>query len=491
MQIKINFVFLFFFAYFLLGTSLFTQYGISWDEPYQRQLGYVNFEYIRGDQSLLTFTDRYYGPAFELPLVIIERVLGITDTQTIYYLRHYFTFLLFFGSTVIYYFLNKKLFKSRKIAILGAFFLILNPRTFSDSFYNSKDIPLLAMFIISSYSMVLFLERKDKKSLFFHSLASALVIATRIIGGLIPVITVLVFLATKKKTKSNLFRLLFYVVCVALAIYAFWPVLWTDPFRIFEAISKMANFAFQTNLPTLYMGKFVSPFSLPWHYLPVWIGITLPLSYIALFILGVLHSMKQLIQKKLPHHFFIFALILFTPIISAIVLDSTLYDGWRHFYFIYPFIVIFMLQGLRSVPKPFYVFIGLELLSVIYFMVAHHPYQHLYFNSLINKDMQAVKQQYELDYWGLSYKEALQYIVSTDRSKKINIVVANNPGNSNSLLLKKEDQERLHYLSEDNISQADYFVGNYRWHPADYEYQTEVFSVEIRNAKIVTVYKLK
>ena len=39
--------------------------------------------------------------------------------------------------------------------------------------------------------------------------------------------------------------------------------------------------------------------------------------------------------------------------------------------------------------------------------------------------------------------------------------------------------------------EAKYFLSNYRWHPEDYPYEKEYFSIKIGDAKIVVVYKLK
>ena len=47
--------------------------------------------------------------------------------------------------------------------------------------------------------------------------------------------------------------------------------------------------------------------------------------------------------------FCFFGLII--PIIMAIILKSVLYDGWRHFYFVYPFICILAGNGLFGLFK--------------------------------------------------------------------------------------------------------------------------------------------
>ena len=71
-------------------------YGISWDGPAQRILAEQNVAYVMGDPDALpTDHDRFYGIAFELPLLLVERVLGLDDSRDIYLTRHLITHLFF------------------------------------------------------------------------------------------------------------------------------------------------------------------------------------------------------------------------------------------------------------------------------------------------------------------------------------------------------------------------------------------------------------
>jgi hypothetical protein len=44
-------------------------------------------------------------------------------------------------------------------------------------------------------------------------------------------------------------------------------------------------------------------------------------------------------------------------------------------------------------------------------MIRYHPHQYAYFNFLAGK---SVGQKFDLDYWGLSYRDGLEYIVNND-----------------------------------------------------------------------------
>jgi len=68
------------------------------------------------------------------------------------------------------------------------------------------------------------------------------------------------------------------------------------------------------------------------------------------------------------------------------------------------------------------------LVPPVNFMVKNHPFEHLYFTRFAGRDMQEIKQRFELDYWGLSNRQALEYIVRTDTSRRIRVFPLNYPG---------------------------------------------------------------
>jgi len=104
--------------------------------------------------------------------------------------------------------------------------------------------------------------------------------------------------------------------------------------------------------------------------------------------------------------------------------------------------------------------------------------------------MKEVKNSFELDYWGLSYRQALEYILKNDKDKIIKIYVANACGWYNSLILPSDDRKRLVYVKRDSLDEAKYFISNYRWHKDEYPYEDEYFSIKIGGTKIMVVYRL-
>ena len=180
-----------FLTFLTIGVFTLDDHGLSWDEGQQRIIGETNYNYVfRNDSSLLSFNDKDYGVAFELPLMIIEKSFDFKDTRDIYLMRHFLTHLLFLVSGVFLYFLILKLTKNRWISIVGFLMLLLNPRIYAHSFFNTKDIPFLSFLIICFYLVFTAFENKTFLKFLLLGAASALLINLRIIGILLPIIVI-------------------------------------------------------------------------------------------------------------------------------------------------------------------------------------------------------------------------------------------------------------------------------------------------------------
>ena len=155
--------FIIFFVLFLItGLSIYRDYGVSWDEPISRDSnGILNYDFIRtgNPEAVIKGNEKYHGPAFEIALVIAEKIIKPTDFRQTYFLRHLLTFIVFAVSILFFYKLCIKYFKDEWLALTAVAFLVLSPRIFADAFYNSKDLALLSFTIISIYTTINFIEK--------------------------------------------------------------------------------------------------------------------------------------------------------------------------------------------------------------------------------------------------------------------------------------------------------------------------------------------
>lgn len=504
-------VYVLFAAYFLTGILIFHNYGLSWDENSQwKNNGHANYNFIFHDdkQTLLEGIDKYHGPAFELILVFVEKAFSLTDSRDIFFLRHLITFFVFFISAIFFYLLALKIFKKKSLAIIAFLIYVLSPHIFAHSFYNSKDTVFLSFFVISIYTLVSFYKRQTYLKALGFALITAFTIDIRIIGILIPAILVLLLaieyvyaIINKNRPEISFKTCIAYFIFLCPLIILFWPVLWIDPvYHFIEALKENSKYPWDGNV--LYWGEYYAASKLPWHYLLFWIFISKPIIYSVLFLTGILALLKHFYSE--PYCFFkkkpevlIILIWFFLPLLAIIVFKSTTFDTGRHVYFMHGAFVLIAVYGIEELLKfknrTFQIaantILLFSFLNVIVNMVHIHPYQNIYFNECL-RNMQKNKNNFELDYWGLSSRKVLESILKKDKSKQIKIYAENYPAKLNVKILTQAEQKRIRIT--DTIENADYFIADYRWsRSADYPYQKEFYSVIIDGAKICTAFKIR
>ncbi len=512
---------LFFSSLVLLGCLIYKDYGIPWDELIQTQIGALNFRYIfRGDHSLLSFSDRYYGAIFEVPLLWLSSRLSLA--------RHLAIFLVFVAGVILFYFLCRRLFHSDWWALLGAVLLAISPRIFADAFYNSKDIPFLVMAIAAVWTLVILSDalsgRRQGWSLAaimcLHAGASALFISTRVPGVMILPLTILLLVIKTIESPASWKRILaillgYLALSIGLTIL-FWPILWKNPWNQFiTSFSMMSQYPY--GRPVLFEGQFFLPVNLPWVYLPVWIAISTPLVVLAgipaclvewiwkIISFAKIPDKTRFIIQSAPEIAVWLVVIgwLVIPLGAIYLFHSVVYDGWRQLFFIYPAILLISVRGLVSlfhwmerlslrltlIRIVVGVLLLIGVLEPVWFMVRYHPYENVYFNILAGNGA-TLRQRFEMDYWGLSYKQGIDFILANDPGKNIKIYVADPPGldyiNSG---LTSQNKARL--IAVKDPANANYFVGVFRWHPEEYDYGKQVYSANVRGAKIMEVDHLR
>ncbi|MEW6742199.1 MAG: hypothetical protein AB1486_05530 [Planctomycetota bacterium] len=506
----------FFAALLILGLSVYDDYGLSWDEDAQRMIGLVTYEYVaHGNPALFSHRDREYGSAIELPLVALEKAFGLQDPRQVYLMRHLATFLLFYAGALAFYAISAKRFGAVRSALLACGFLVLSPRIFADAFYNTKDLAFLSLMTVAVYTLVRYHEQKTFGRALVHSLACALAIATRLPALLLPALTLVITLldgvvvaAARKPLRSLTASVTAYLLTLPVFTVVLWPFLWVHPVEHFiESLKSMARYAFPAEV--FYRGEYFAATEVPADYIVTWVGMTTPPLYLLLFVAGLLSFLGSCRHAlRSPLRFYreraldlITVAWLLAPVMAVLVFRSALYDGWRHLYFTYPAFILFAVQGLeaafglaRRCAGGLRVALVVVLVSAVAagllvtaaFMVDVHPLQHAYFNFLAG-DMRQVRAMYDVDYWGLSYRQGLEALLAHDSAERISYSAATFPGEFNLNILPPEDRARLAYVGDDPAD-GTYFLTNYRWHPQDYPFNNKVYAVVVGDADILAVF---
>lgn len=535
----------FFGLYLSIGWYILPDYGLSWDEFLQRRYGLHSYDFLVKtlgldwpmyfpQYHLETSAGRQYSIIFSLIAAGFEKLAGIDadDFHAQYLLRHRMLFLLFWTATISFYQLLRLRFDNalqqenpafpflkNGLPLLGTLLLILTPRIFAHSFFNPKDIVLLSFYTISLYTLIRYLKSPTLWAGLIHGLACAFVVNSRIAGIIVPLLSVgfIGLQLIKNVRTSGTFLLrqyvksfpVFFLVFILLAV-AFFPYLWNSVGeRATETFSLMSNFP--KSIHTLFFGHYISSNPPPFYYPYAWMAITLPLLNLFLLPVGIFWLIKtlttNLMRRKLWTSFPEFIdLITFAflsgPLFAVWLFHSTLYDGWRHFYFIYPPALMLGLVPLDRLWRSKSQFLRrltmmIVLVSFLYIgykMVKLHPHQQVYFNILAGDHL---TERFEMDYWGVAYKQAFEELVRRDTTgKEIHVFCANQPCFDNYFALPEEIKS--HIRMRYGMEVAQYYLTNYRFRQemekfcnGEFPFDEEYFSIMADGERIIGVYKVE
>ena len=568
-KVRMGIVVLFFLLFFLYGSAVFRDYGIGVDEPVERRSSLITWLHLNPSlrdvvtdtvdfsqlQPLDEYQDRYYGVAVMLPCVAVEHLTGFTmPLSDVYALRHFYNFLLFFAGCVFFYLLCGELGFGTGLSLVGVLFLALSPRILADAFYNLKDLNFLSLFIVSLYFGVRFIRCSTVKNMAGLAFFSALCANTRMIGAYLPVLCLLTAFVKRqtsvKDTENNdgilsqqpdagaglpgwvrqlLYCLAAGVLCLVFYIL-FTPITWDRPFgRMREIIEHFSDYSVWNDY-NYYMGRYITREEIPWHYLPVWMGITIPVVTLVMAVCGFCRETVGLVARRFHEKSAkpsadafeketgrpakgwdsgkafgrnrLLIWLLFTlPLIYVILMKPTLYNGWRHFYFLYPLCCLFALffvaycrewlekkegkvrtAGLRCL----WAVIAAGFLSTVLWIGRNHPYDYVYFNELARE---WALPRFDRDYWGVSEKDALNYICAHDDREKIKIFLLTD---FSLPLLSEEDRSRIDRVG--TMEEAEYYVHGYHAGalgglPEGSEGMEPWYQIKVDGCPVRTVYK--
>ena len=499
-----------FIVFILVGLASYQDYGISLDERHHREhalFWYTHSKDLINDffsslfsstkyftlsnETNLATTSLYDKMGGEVsfvgsPLSIFFEFLidlfNIKNSKDIFEFRHLFNFLVFFTGLLIFYKLIHNRYKSYLFSIIGVLFLFLSPRFFAESFYNQKDIFFLTLTIAVMYTGLNFLEKSNLINTLLFSISTALAFNTRIMVFIPLVIILLIFLIkslnSNSSFKKNLKFIIYYFIFTSLLIVLFWPYLWLAPIENFIFIFKKLLNA-EWFISNFYLGKFILATNIPWHYHTVWIGVTSPMIIILFFLIGSFFVLQRLHfrfiksnsnmnkiwrSKEEMYDIFFFALVFLS--IGVFIKKSLGYSGWRHLYFIYPSIIMISLYGVyrlriifkkKSLRSIIYFLILINLSYLTYWNYKFHPFQYVYFNPFFKNDF---NEKFEMDYWGVSNKSSIEYIINNNSNYPIKIGTKSKASlEISSLILSDSNKAKI--LIVHDLKDADFIITNY------------------------------
>ena len=478
-----------FFFIFLMGLYFSKDYGVSWDENYHRKNGKENLAYVLRFLSLdnILQVPKHvknpqigiggYGPIFDILCFFSEKLLVVKDSKNVFLLRHKVNFIIYFLGVFMFYLFLRKIFKSQLFGFVGAMFYFLSPRLFANGFYNPKDSISQAVLACSLLPLYLTYKNKNQKMSLLAGILLGIAITVRLPILYLPCLFILL-LSYKSLKEGKLFKIedqyktieILFAVSTITSTLIFFPVLWEAPLNNFKIIFNNLNqHPWKGN--NLFMGELIPASNLPWYYLPIWILVTTPFSFVFLLIAGIFKSFKNILDSNIRDNlFYIFMLAgLIVPIASVIILNSTLYNGWRHLYFVYPFMAFFMSIGFQWIykwlclifskdqKKVLILLLFITFINPLYFIFRTHPNQQVYFNKFAGS---YPLENFEGDYLAVSMFQAIDWIIKNNSKHKINVLSPLNAAARSNILLERNDQEKLNFLAIEPMNELNGFAND-------------------------------
>ena len=413
-----------------VGSAVVDDYGAVADATGQRHIAEITLDFITGKTDALAYDhDKYYGVAFDLPLFLLERSLGLEDSHSINLMRHLLTHLFFLaggfcGSLLVY-----RLFHSRGLALLALLVFVLQPRLYAHSFFNSKDLPFLSMFMVSLYLTHRAFRTQTVGAFVACGVSVGVLTNLRIMGGMVfPAVLALrgldLLCGSPAQRKQVVATAAVFVGGSLATLYGLSPYLWADPFELLTAIRTLTHHP--TVVRELFQGELIWTDRLPPHFIPTWLAISTPSVTLGLGVLGatlvggrsVLRPGEALRNTDLRFGLLLLA-CLTLPVVAVGVLGSHLQGNWRHMFFLHAPLCVLGMWGLQwagggssRVAVGVHTLVGIGLLVTVVEMVRLHPHQQVYFNVLVDRTAPGyLSTHYVMDPWQLTCKEGLKFLL--------------------------------------------------------------------------------
>ncbi len=386
----------------------------------------------------------YYGGLFDFTVTFLHKTFAPGANELTF--RHVFN-ALFGAGLFLYTGLLAKEAAGWRAGLLALLFMALSPRFLGESMNNPKDIPFAFANVFFLYYLVRFLKSWPAarwKYALLLGLGFGMAMGFRV-GGFLLLAYFWVFVGAYyvwnaafrrqantdfTKTAKQLIGTFAVVAVVGYIIgIAAWPWALQEPLsRPFAALSEMTNR--QIFMPVLYEGEMIPNDETPWYYVFKWIFISSPVVILLLFTVALFITLRlaKVWGKFVP---FLLLFTFFFPPLYAVYKHSVVYDTWRHFFFIYPSLVILaalaathLLAVTAGRPTQWAVLglLAVGLALSLAFTVRNYPNEYVYFNEL-EGGIESAATLYDLDYYQNSGKQAASWILQDAAQSSQNPVI--------------------------------------------------------------------
>ena len=352
---------------------------------------------------------------------------------------HVYTYTIFFVGFIFLYKLLNYLFKNKKVSTITSTLYFLSPRILIDSFNNNKDIVFMSLLIIMIYFATKFIKERRWRDAILFAFFAGFVCNIKILGifffGVFGLCYIFTLFYKKEINKTNILKGLLIAIGGLLWFFILTPAMWGSGIDIIGyfkyCLDNSTNF--RGHISVFFEGSWWGGNNdpIPWYYLPKLMVLTLPIITSVLFVLGIVLFIKNTItnfikKNKMGLEYLIVIGVLFSfafPFLVCVFKHPGIYNGWRHFYFLYGlmFIVIGYCVSVLSktkIKKILILTVGITLMVNTFYLFKYGVKNTAYYNILMNR--KDIQENYELDYYNTTGKDSIREFLENAKDLKYN-----------------------------------------------------------------------
>ena len=285
----------------------------------------------------------------------------------------------------------------------GCLCLLFMPRFFGHAHIAATEIPLTAFWFLACCAFWNGLTRRS--GIMFFGLLWGCAIATKFTGLLLP--APLIAWALLYKERRGLGTVLIALPLALLLAMLINPGWWHDPVgKIIHFVQISLSRENSIRIPTFFLGTTYS-FSPPWTYAWIMTAITVPVTTLFTFTLGLLTLYRDTANRRFNNLMFINCLF---PLFLTMLPNAPVHDGTRQFFYLFPFMAYFSGAGFHFLTERMMAAMKIKKILIpaavaiftlypAYQTMRVHPYELCYYNELVGGVRGAYALGMETTYW--------------------------------------------------------------------------------------------
>ena len=420
----------------VIALFTFRDYAISNDEGVQHRYGELIIDYYASgfrDQSVFSFQNLYlYGGLFDIVAVALSHLVPIDP----YDLRHILCAMIGIGgigATAA----TARLVAGPRAALIAAIGLSVCGAWYGTIFNHTKDVPFAAAMMGATLFLIRIarsLPAPRAGDVAAFGLLAGAALGMRVLGLLLVIYAgaaIVLYLprpwfghgrARWRFAALSAARLLPALLLAYLIMVLAWPWAALSPLNPVRGLLAFSEF--QYDIRTNLAGQVYEMANAPRLYVPIYILIRVPLLMLIGAALAILYALlprlgaasAELRRRDVA----LVALTVMFPLACQVIWRGPAFTGMRHFLFVIPALAVLAGVGLDKALAALATrgrVIGSGALAVVagcflfdaVTLVRLHPYEYLYYNSLVG-GLPGASRRYDLDYWFASMPEAIHQL---------------------------------------------------------------------------------